>query len=164
MPDIRARLAGVTLVVAGEFWEDKAVCLKTMEELGIRDAVVIDDRYIPNEELGTYFSAADVLVAPYTRVTGSAVVKMARGFGLPVITTSLDSSVEEGERPGRGVTVPPGDVQALSDAVVGFFESRTLCSAPPQEAEAELESGWSKLVYLLEGATIEDHFSADAEP
>ncbi len=47
---------------------------------------MIDDRYIPNEEIPYYFGAADLVVAPYRRVTGSGVVQMAIGFGVPLVT------------------------------------------------------------------------------
>lgn len=86
MPEIRARLGEVVLLVVGEFWEDKRPYIEMIERLGIGDSVIIEDRYIPNEEVGLYFSAADALVAPpYRQVTGSGTVQMARGFGIPVI-------------------------------------------------------------------------------
>ncbi|RMF29858.1 MAG: glycosyltransferase, partial [Chloroflexi bacterium] len=88
MPKVRARLGEVKLVIAGEFWENKESYLGLIEGLGIRDSVVIEDRYIPNEEVALYFSAADVLVAPHRRMTGSGAVQMARGFGVPVIGLS----------------------------------------------------------------------------
>lgn len=85
LPELRARLGHVILLVAGEFWEDKQVYLDLIEQLGVGDAVVIHDRYIPNEQVATYFCSADVLVAPYRRMTGSGVMQMAAGFGLPVV-------------------------------------------------------------------------------
>ena len=122
MPEVCARLEGAVLVVAGEFWEDKRACLERIERLGIADRVIIEDRYIPNEEVPVLFSAADVLVAPYRRVTGSGVVQMARGFGLPAITTvgSDGAPREAGAPAGRGV--PPGDAQALAAAITDRFE------------------------------------------
>jgi glycosyltransferase involved in cell wall biosynthesis len=65
-----------------------------IKRLGIGDLVIIEDRYIPNEEVGLYFSAADVLVAPHRQVTGSGAMQMATGFGLPVIRMRGGSAVE----------------------------------------------------------------------
>jgi glycosyltransferase involved in cell wall biosynthesis len=81
MPEVQSRLGQALLVIAGEFWEDKRAYLDMVEQLGIGKLVIIDDRYIPNECVPLYFSAADVLVAPYRRVTGSGVVQMALGCG-----------------------------------------------------------------------------------
>jgi glycosyltransferase involved in cell wall biosynthesis len=94
MPEIQARLGKVVLLVAGEFWEDKRPYLEMIERLGIGDLVIIEDRYIPNEEVGLYFSAADVIVAPYRQVTGSGAMQMATGFGLPVIRMQGGSAIE----------------------------------------------------------------------
>ena len=65
LPDIRARLGQVRLLISGEFWEDKQACLSLIDRLGVGDLVLIVDRYIPNEEVPLYFCAADLLVAPY---------------------------------------------------------------------------------------------------
>ncbi|MEM3658410.1 MAG: glycosyltransferase [Candidatus Hadarchaeum sp.] len=75
----------VLLVIAGEFWDDKSSYLQIIQDMGLGEQVVIEDRYIPNEEVPLYFSAADALVAPYRQETGSGVIQMARGMGLPVV-------------------------------------------------------------------------------
>ena len=60
------------LVIAGEFWDERRAYEALIDELGISECVVIDDRYIPNEEVNLYFSAADAVVMPYRR-TGTTV-------------------------------------------------------------------------------------------
>jgi glycosyltransferase involved in cell wall biosynthesis len=143
MPEVCARLEGAILVVAGEFWEDKRLCLERIERLGIADRVIIEDRYIPNEEVPVYFSAADVLVAPYRRVTGSGVVQMARGFGLPAITTvgSEGAATEAGELAGRAV--PPGDSQALAAAITDYLKGT------PGVAAQGAGPSWDGIVDLI---------------
>ncbi|MBN1135263.1 MAG: glycosyltransferase [Anaerolineae bacterium] len=119
MPRIRqAASRPAVLLVAGEFWEDRQPYLDLIEQLGIGDAVRIDGRYIPDEEVPVYFCAADALAAPYKKVTGSAVTRIASSFGLPVIysLTTIEvlvSRLEGGEavlqqpampaRAGRGM-------------------------------------------------------------
>lgn len=85
LPEIRLRLGKVILMVVGEFWNNKDSYINLIERLGIADSVIIEDRYIPNEEVGLYFSAADALVVPYREITGSGVIGIAQDFGLPVI-------------------------------------------------------------------------------
>lgn len=87
LPVIRERVGKVILVIAGEFWEDKRIYLNIIDTLKIRDLVIIEDRYIPNEELTFYFSAADFVVAVYREPGRSGVAQMAAGFGVPVIYT-----------------------------------------------------------------------------
>ncbi|NLE43619.1 MAG: glycosyltransferase [Chloroflexi bacterium] len=119
LPRIRESLSAVVLLIAGEFWKDKSDYLDLIKRLGIEDAVRIDDRYIPNEEVAIFFSAADVLVAPYREATGSGVLQMARGMGLPVIATDV-CPVTACE--GMVSVVPRRDPRALSEAVIRFFQ------------------------------------------
>jgi len=121
LPAIRDQLPNALLVVAGEFWEDRQAYLTVIEELGIGDLVVVQDRYIPNEEVALFFSAANVVVLPYVQATQSGVVQLALGCNRPVITTAvggLPELVRDGE---NGLLVPPGDSRALSSAVICYF-------------------------------------------
>jgi len=138
LPSVREQLGNVILVVAGEFWEDKEDYLRLIEDLNIADSVFLYDRYIPNEEIPLFFSAADVLVAPYRQATGSGVVELARGLGKPVITTQkvLDSK-----------DVPlPADSQTLAKAIVRFF---TQDSPPERGDNGRPPSSWDDLVALM---------------
>ena len=56
----------LTLVVAGEFYEDKDSYMEQIEQLQLKGSVKVLDKFIPNEAVGDYFSAADVLVLPCT--------------------------------------------------------------------------------------------------
>ena len=80
--------------------------------------MVIKDRYLPNEEVALCFSAADLLVAPYRQVTGSAAVQMARGMAVPVVTTDLGGMQEIIGDGQAGVLVPPGDSDGLAASIV----------------------------------------------
>jgi glycosyltransferase involved in cell wall biosynthesis len=110
------------LAIAGEFWHDKASYLDQIEQLGLGEQVRIEDRYIPNEELGLWLAAADVAVAPYIEgTTQSAVASLLLGSGLPLI---LSEQVAQGVRQSdlqNLVVVPTGDVPALAGAIRAFI-------------------------------------------
>lgn len=145
LPSIRRQLPDVKLLIAGEFWDDKRAYQETLQQLRIADAVSIDDRYIPDDEVSLYFSAADVVVAPYRSVTGSGVVQMARGFGVPVITTSVGGLVDmvvEGE---TGFLVPPKNPQALATAILHYFEGNWGSKMSSQMQKSALDFSWEKL-------------------
>ncbi len=75
------------LLVAGEFWEDVAGYQKQIAQQGLADQVILLNRYIRNEELGSLFSAADAFVAPYTQGTQSAAIKTAMSYRLPILAS-----------------------------------------------------------------------------
>jgi hypothetical protein len=75
------------LLVAGEFWQKPAAFRKQISRLGLDEAVRLDNRYIPHEEIPRLFSAADLFVAPYIDGTQSGAVRLAMSFGLPILAT-----------------------------------------------------------------------------
>jgi glycosyltransferase involved in cell wall biosynthesis len=134
------------LLVAGEFWEKVAPYETQIRRLGLEDQVRLDNRYIPNEELDVYFSAADVFVAPYVEATASGTVNLALGFGMPVITTFVDETLMSA---GEMVTVvPPQDVTALANAVAAF-RSGTVSAG--QEMPAAKVATWESVCSVIEG-------------
>jgi len=100
----------VHLLVAGEFWEDVRQYERQIRDLGLEEWVHVDNRYIPNEEVGKYFSAADMLVAPYVDGTQSGAIKVAMGFGLPVVATEIIAQ----DMPDGVKVVQAGDASALA--------------------------------------------------
>lgn len=142
LPSVRERFPGVKVLIAGEFWDDENDYLAQIERLGLETIVTLDNRYIPNEEVPVYFSAADVLVAPYRRKTGSGVIQVARAFGLPVITTSEEDS-------SNSLMVAPGNVAALTEVLIDFLES---CKFGKNvQLELGSFSTWEDLVIEAEG-------------
>src|SRR5262249_45619180 len=65
---VRSTRSAATLVVAGEFYEDRAAYEGLANEAG---GVRIVDRYIPDDEVEALFRAADVTVLPYREGTQS---------------------------------------------------------------------------------------------
>lgn len=149
MPKVLRRM-DIHLLIVGEFWDDIASYAELIHELGLCHSVTVVNRYIPNEELGLYFSAADVVVLPYVDATQSAVIPLAYAFERPVITTTvggLPDVVFGGE---TGILVPPGDSEALAQAIMRFF-----LSEPDQEwadaiARYRHKFSWERLVEAVE--------------
>ena len=151
LPQVRTCLGEVLLLVVGEFWEDKAPYLAMIEALHIADSVIIEDRYVPNEDVPRYFSAADLLIAPYRDVTGSAVVQMGIGFRCPIVTTCVGSLAELAENSPSITLVEPHDGEGLANAIVQHFQ-RPSESSVDTAFEADSRHGeWDDLAETLEG-------------
>jgi D-inositol-3-phosphate glycosyltransferase len=134
----------VRLVVAGDFWEDRQVYNGRIQETGLADRVMIDDRYIPDEEAADYLQAADLFIAPYTAGTQSAAVKLAIGHDLPVVVSEyiLDPLLESLQ--GDGVYVArTGDPASLAEAI-RFALRETAEKAPYQNLPED--DGWEAML------------------
>lgn len=141
----------VGLLVGGEFYEDDAPYKQEAEKVAATAHVFWHDRYIPNEEVGDFFAAADVVALPYQSATQSGIVQIAMNYGLPILITNvggLPEVVKDGE---MGYVVPPEDPAALAAAITRFFVEE---KAAPFRAAVERERerySWGPLAEALEG-------------
>lgn len=122
-PAVRARRP-VTLLVAGEFYEDPVPYRERLARVNGGAAagpVRLIDRYLADEEVEAVFKAADVVVLPYRSATQSGVTHVAYALGLPVITTDVGGLAETVRPDETGLVVPPEDPAALAEAVVRYF-------------------------------------------
>lgn len=121
LPGVLARRP-VTLVVAGEFYDKKSDYVDKVTELGIQEHVRFFDEYIPNEKVAQFFAAADLVVQPYVTATQSGISQLAFGFGKPIAATRV-GGIPEAVLDGKtGLLVPPNAPEALSQAILRFFE------------------------------------------
>ncbi len=110
-----------TLLIVGEFYEGREECRGLIQSLDLSRSVRLVDRYVANEEVALYFSAADLVVLPYTSATQSAVVPIAYSFDRPVVTTRVGGLPEVVIDGKTGFLVDPADPGALADAVVRYY-------------------------------------------
>jgi len=103
--------------VAGEFWEDISDYRQRLGQLGITNQVIFVNHYIRSEEVGLYFSAADIFAAPYIGGTQSGAVKTAMAFGLPLVLT--DSLIDPlvNRYSNQIQVVPPANAEAIANAI-----------------------------------------------
>lgn len=148
---LRRRGVRPTLAIAGEFWHDKQAYLDQIQELGLAEQVRIEDRYIPNEELAQWFSAADAAVAPYVEgTTQSGAASLALGFGLPLILSEqVAQGVREENLPNL-IVVPTGDAEALARAIGDLLDRLPDAAAPRQPAPDDFADYTAVLVGLAQ--------------
>lgn len=149
LPLILKNCKDLTLIVAGEFWQGKKNYLKQIDRLKIKNNVLIIDKYVPNEEVGLYFAATDLVVQPYRSVTGSGVCQLAYGLSRPVIASncgSLADVIQDG-RNGRLINVEdPGE---LAQAVIDSLIPATLSTLNQGAMQTKKHFSWERLVNLI---------------
>jgi len=133
----------VHLLIAGEFWEDAEEYRKLIRAEGIEGWVTIDNRYIPNEEVPLFFSAADVFVAPYVDGTQSAAVKLAMGFGVGVVASEILGE-GQGNVPENALRIfSPIDAEPLAQTLSNWTKS------PTHTGSNYPDNSWDNLIGIL---------------
>jgi glycosyltransferase involved in cell wall biosynthesis len=140
----------VRLLVVGEFYADETSYRRQVEELGLTRAVTIHSDYVPNEEVGVYFSAADAVVLPYVSATQSGIAQIAYNFDRPVIATDVGGLAEVVQHDLTGFVIPPEDPQALAEAVRKLYTGNRRESFTARVKEEKRNYSWEKLAGAIE--------------
>ena len=149
MPLILKKMS-VVLLIAGEFYEDEEKYRKKIRQLGLEKHIQLHSDYIPNEEISTYFSAADVVVLPYISATQSAIVPVAFHFNKPVIVTDVGGLAEVVTNERTGFIVPPENPEAFADAVVKYYHEGRENEFALNIQKEKKQYEWSTFVERLE--------------
>ncbi|ASA78635.1 glycosyltransferase family 4 protein [Thermococcus sp. 5-4] len=150
IPLVLKEIPNVKLVIAGEFWENKRRYLDEIRTLRIENSVMIVDKYIPNEEVNLYFSAADIVVLPYVSATQSGVVQVAYAFNKPVITTNVGGLPDVVENNKTGIIVEARDSQKLAAAIIKYFEQNKERKFKKIIEKTKWKFSWERLIEIVE--------------
>ena len=110
-------------------------------ELGVENRVRFEG-YVPDEDLSTYYRAADIFVlSSIAAIEAFGIVQLdAMAHGLPVVNTNLPTGVPfVSQHEETGLTVEPEDSQALSDAISRLVHDREYRRELGQKATSRAE-------------------------
>jgi len=145
----------VKLLVVGEFYEDEKSYLERAKKLDIMNSVIFVSHYVPNEQVATYFCAADCVVLPYRSATQSGIVQIAFNFDKPVIVTEVGGLTEVVRNNTTGFIVPPEDPAALAKAIVKFYNENCEQKFSEEIKKIRQNFSWDKMVDAIEQLTEE---------
>jgi len=120
--DKRLREFPVKLIVAGEFYSDASLYHELIEKLELPEHVILKTDFIPDEEVKTYFSAADMVVQPYKSATQSGVTQIGYQFNKPMLVTNVGGLPEIIADGKIGYVVQPNP-GAITDALFDFLKN-----------------------------------------
>ncbi|RKT60442.1 glycosyltransferase involved in cell wall biosynthesis [Azonexus fungiphilus] len=115
---LKSRRDDFSIVVAGKVWKDDfSIYQDLIDKLDVSDFFKLDIRYIPDEELAVFYSAAYCIVLPYKKIYQSGVLLMAMSFGVPVIVSSLPGMLEVVDDGKNGFVFESGNALSLADKI-----------------------------------------------
>ena len=110
------------LLIAGESYGGYSSLSESIASGGKEHLVGQHIRYIPDEEVPIFFSAADVCVLPYRSATQSGVTAISYHFDVPVIVTDVGGLRETVEPYQAGLVVDKPFPDLFAQAILEFFE------------------------------------------
>jgi glycosyltransferase involved in cell wall biosynthesis len=150
---VAPRVPRARLVIAGfpaaDF--DLAEHQDLARELGIADRVRWAPRYIDAREVAAWMDLASVAVFPYRAVYQSGVLAVAQTFGVPIVAAAVGAMAEAVEHGESGLLVAPGDIDALSAALLRILEDPDLARRLGERAQGNARErfGWDRIARIL---------------
>ncbi|MBD3164866.1 glycosyltransferase [Candidatus Woesearchaeota archaeon] len=138
------------LLIVGEFWDSKEEYINMINSRGIQNYVKIIDKYVPNEDIGKYFSVSDLVVLPYLSATQSGVIQIAFGMGKPVVTTNVGGLSEVVASGKTGYVVKSKDSKEIAYSVIDFYKNNRTDFFASNISKEVKNFSWSKYVQLIE--------------
>jgi len=146
--DSRFRKLNVTLIVAGEFYNNSEKYFTLEEELGLKGEVIWRNDFIPDSEVKYYFSVADIIVQPYKSATQSGVTQIAYHFEKPMLVTNVGGLAEIVPHGKVGYTVHPNEKE-ITDALCDFYENERFNNFTANIILEKEKYSWSKMIYTI---------------
>lgn len=113
------------LLIAGEVYGDKNKYLKQIAQIS-EGRVLFHDRFISDDDVSNYFSAADCCVLPYKAGTQSGIQAIAASFNLPVLVSTnggLHEQINEGQ---NGFILDHLNEEAVANKIENVFSGGKL--------------------------------------
>lgn len=118
----RRHMEPARLVIAGKVWKDDFSRYQDLiDSHSLADVTCAHIRYIPDEELATYYGAADVVVLPYRKIYQSGVLLMAMSYGIPVLASDLAGMREVITDGENGFLFRAGDAGDLAERLIAVL-------------------------------------------
>ena len=138
------RTEGRRLIVAGEFYTAREPYLNRIADNGLQDKVLLHDRFIPDDDVKYYFSAADFVVQPYKTATQSGVTQIAYQFCVPMVVTAV-GGLPEIVPDGRVGYVCPPTAEGVAAAMDRMYEGDALKRFRENCVEERRRFSWEEM-------------------
>jgi D-inositol-3-phosphate glycosyltransferase len=116
----RLMIAGRVKNGSEPYWQTLRPYLENDEA---RPRILVNDKFIPDNDVPMLFRAADVLILPYRAIYQSGPLSLAYRFGVPVIATRVGSFERDVIPEVTGLLSQPDSPRDLARVIRQYFES-----------------------------------------
>jgi len=159
-PPLRSQAA---VRIIGKPYMELAPLHALVERHGLAGQVLIEPRFIKDDEVGPLFRPGTIATFPYREIEASGVLSLAIAYGSPILATRIGGFAELIEDGVHGVLTPLEDADALSAAMARFITDRSFAARCAQNVRALAERlpRWAEIaertVGIYEAARAQYH-------
>lgn len=145
-PEIKKQ--NISLLIAGEFYEDKAPYLALIEKHGLQSQVILHDRFIANNEVRYYFCAANLVAQTYRNATNSGVTMVGYFYEKPMLVTNVGGLTEIVPNGKCGYVVNL-NVPEISARILDYFSKQREIEFTQHVKEEKKKYEWTAFIKVL---------------
>lgn len=138
------------VVAAGECYEDSQKYEQIIKDENIEELITWENRFIPDEEVKLYFSAADIAALPYRSASQSGITQIAFYYDLPVIVTKVGGLPEIVPDGKVGRVILPEKPELLGDTLNQCLDEKVLQKMSSNIIEHKKQFTWDHFVQGIE--------------
>jgi glycosyltransferase involved in cell wall biosynthesis len=117
------------------------------------DYILLENRFIPTEELASFIKYAEFTVCPYRSATQSGVVSTAFAMCSPILATNVGGMSESIKDGITGILIEPENVDLLSDAIIKLCQNPDFLERMKINIKREITVGdfsWSAIANIYQ--------------
>ncbi|MBL7927625.1 MAG: glycosyltransferase [Bacteroidia bacterium] len=121
MANTEIKSRNIKLIVAGEFYTDRAPYDALIEKHQLQQTVLMHTDFIPDDKVRYYFCASHLVVQPYTHATQSGVTQICYHFNIPMLVTNVGGLPEMVPHNQVGYIAQP-DAADVAHYILKYFD------------------------------------------
>jgi glycosyltransferase involved in cell wall biosynthesis len=145
LKDEKLKNQSFKVLIAGEFYDDKEKYLSKIKEYHLENKIILHDKYIPDDEVNVYFSAADAVIQPYKSATNSGVSMVSYFYNKPIISTNVGGLEEIVIHQKTGLLCNP-EPSSIADAILDFLKNNNFQQFENEIIEFKKKFSWESFV------------------
>lgn len=143
--DQRLKEKNLQLIIAGEYYDSPQAYEQLIDDLELRNHVILANHYIEDSDVSLYFSAADLVAQTYKTATQSGVTQIAYYYKRPMLVTDVGGLSELVPHQKVGY-VTSQDTQEISDCIFDFYEHKRAPEFSKNIASERNKFTWESLI------------------
>ena len=143
--DQRLKEKNLQLIIAGEYYDSPQAYEQLIDDLELRNHVILANHYIEDSDVSLYFSAADLVAQTYKTATQSGVTQIAYYYNRPMLVTDVGGLSELVPHQKVGY-VTSQDTQEISECIFDFYEHKRAPEFSKNIASERNKFTWESLI------------------